>query len=330
MGKPVVKSWSVPWRRYVEKLPRASDNTTWTCDYLKEMAAPPSARAKWLELRTSCKAAHRNLAGKLYSEKSQGFIGPGSGITDPDAYAPTIGVEPKQITTTVRSSPVQVAPAISGPATVSAEPVSKEGYSPMETTVSGVGTSIGGVDVGFGPGGINVGGIPIPGTGGWGKSKCPGPYNFNPVTGGCDPKPGAFAGTPSCPDGYVYDTASGQCKKTGVVGAGQRWIPGGETGFVASTGWASTTAYGTQGVVPQSRPSMTLTCPRGYVLYGREPGMEVCMPKGLGLPNKMRKWPKTATPALSGQDMKTLRRIGTLQKRIKRVAQIAGYKGMKL
>lgn len=161
--------------------------------------------------------------------------------------------------------------------------------------------------------------------GGWGKSKCPGPFNFNPRTGGCDPKPGTFQpeGTGSCPQGTSYDPATGQCKKGGIGGWGERIIPGGDTGYVPQE-WTSTSAYGTQGVVPQSRPSSTLMCPKGYVLYGKEPGMEVCLPKGM-LPNKYRKWPKEAAPALSAGDMKTLRRIGTLQKRIKRVAGTAGF-----
>jgi hypothetical protein len=73
-----------------------------------------------------------------------------------------------------------------------------------------------------------------------------------------------------------------------------------------------------------TEPAQKLSCPRGYVLYGKEPGMEVCFPKGM-FPNKMRKWPKPTAPALSAQDMKTLRRIGTLQKRIRRVAGNAGF-----
>ena len=198
-------------------------------------------------------------------------------------------------------------------------------------SLSGIGTLIGtgvGGPIGGAIGG-GIGGL----LGGFGKSKCPGPFNYNPVTGGCDPKPGTgltggtggTGGVSPCPSGYAYDTATGQCKREGLVGIGERAVPGGATGYVPAGGsWTSTEAYGTTGVVPQAVASERLTCPRGYVLYGKQPGMEVCLPKGM-MPNKFRKWPKTPNPALSAQDMKTLRRIGTLQKRIRRVAGNAGF-----
>lgn len=182
-------------------------------------------------------------------------------------------------------------------------------------------------------GGIISAGIGL--LGGAGKSRCPGPYNYNPQTGGCDPKPGKFApggtgagATSSCPAGTTYDPATAQCKKGGLSGWTERVIPGGQTGYVDQQ-WTPTTAFGMQGLVPQTIPSSRLSCPAGYVLYGNKsgkaPGQEVCLPKGF-LSNKHRKWPKPPRPALTAQDVKTLNRINAIQRKVSNMAVKAGYR----
>lgn len=184
------------------------------------------------------------------------------------------------------------------------------------SVIPGVGTAIGGTAGA------------ILGLFGSGKSKCPGPYNYDPTTGGCVPKPGSFtvSTTPTssaCPPGSSYDPATGNCKVGGITGVVQRTLPGGATGYVDQQ-YTPTMAYGMQGFVPMTIPQTRLQCPAGYVLYGKQPGMEVCLPKGF-LANKHRKWPKSPNPALSAQDMRTLNRIRTLQNKIKRVANTAGF-----
>lgn len=209
--------------------------------------------------------------------------------------------------------------------------ISKAGGTPMVSTSSaGSLASL----VNLLPGGSIIGaGIDL--FGGLGKSKCPGPYNYNPRTGGCDPKPGTFVGgtgtnggaPKSCPSGTTYDAATGQCKVGGVTGAVQRGLPGGATGYV-SQDWTPTMAYGMQGFVPQTVPTSRLQCPAGYVLYGNKngqaPGMEICLPKGF-LANKHRKWPRPPRPAMTAQDVKTLNRINAIQRKVSNMAVKAGY-----
>lgn len=251
------------------------------------------------------------------------------------AYTPpAISTAPRVLIS--EPSPVS-APARAVDTTVKSVPTPKQGISTsgastVKTKYATLGSGLGSVLPGVGTvtGGV-VGGLIdlFPGTG---KSRCPGPFNYNPATGGCDPKPGRFApggtnGASSCPAGTTYDPATGQCKVGGVKGAVQRGLPGGATGYVAQE-FTPTTAFGMQGFVPQTVPQTRLMCPAGYVLYGnksgRNPGMEICLPKGF-LANKHRKWPKSPNPALSAQDMRTLNRIRTLQNKIKRVATTAGF-----
>lgn len=245
-------------------------------------------------------------------------------LSDNAASGTPIGITtPRIISTPAPATTAAPGRAIDNALKSSPTPVQPIGATPMKTASLGslVGTAIPGVGT-LGGGLIGAGIDAL--TGGMGKSKCPGPYNYNPTTGGCDPKPGSLAGT-TCPDGTTYDPSTGQCKVGGISGAVQRTLPGGQTGYVDPTGWAPTQAYGLQGVIPQAIPSQRLACPAGYVLYGKQPGMEVCLPKGF-LPNKHRKWPKAPRPALTSQDMRTLGKINTLQRRIASAAQKAGFK----
>lgn len=338
-GKPSVKKWTSSGYQYI--LPNPPGGGSWKCDAVAEQGISPRDRDAWYAVKPGCRGAYEATKGKAYSPSLGGFVGTFSG----GATSPT---DAKKITY-VPPPPAQPRPGISAstglndglaPQAIN----TNSGATPMVSTakagsLSSLGSLFSGAGTGAsvgGPVGGVVGGLIGLGSGliGSGKSKCPGPYNYNPMTGGCDPKPRALVGGvgagptgvgTGCPPGSTYDAASGKCKVGGISGAVQRTLPGGQTGYVEPTGnWQPTQAYGTTGIIPQSVATSRLECPRGYVLYGKEPGMEVCFPRGM-LPNKMRKWPKSPNPALSAQDMKTLRRIGTLQKKIKRVSGLAGF-----
>ena len=142
------------------------------------------------------------------------------------------------------------------------------------------------------------------------------------ISGGENPgSPGVQSSFSPCGTGYVY--RNGRCEKAGLEGFVERTLPGGDTGYYGAN-FQPTQAFGMAGFVPQAMQTQKLICPKGYVLYGKEPGMEVCLHKG-ALPNKHRKWPKGARPVMTAQDAKTLRRAASLQSKVKRIAQGAGF-----
>lgn len=298
------------------------------CDPVKELAHVSSAREEWYKACPKCRAQTALVSSLPYSPSLGAFVG--TGVTSPDAkqITATINPNPKPgITTTkVSTSSPQL------PQGISNQPGANTMVSTRRTaSLSGIGGIVGGTIGSIIPGIGTIGGGAIGSLLGGlgGASKCPGPYNYDPVTGGCVPKPGSLvaSGTRQCPDPTTeYDPSTGMCKKKGFTGWLQQTLPGGQTGYVkpSTNGWTATTFAGVEGFVPQAVPQQRLRCPQGYVLYGKQAGQETCLPKGF-LPNKHRKWPKSPNPALSAQDMKTLRRVNTLQKKIKRVAGTAGF-----
>lgn len=114
-----------------------------------------------------------------------------------------------------------------------------------------------------------------------------------------------------CAEGFQMNAAGG-CDRVGVVGAIQRFLPGGSTGTAVATSGAG------PGMLPIRAPfreqRLTLSCGPGWVL-----GMdELCYPKQM-LPNKWRKWPKGTKPFLTGGEVRVLRRAKSLEKRFKRL-----------
>jgi len=312
------------------------------CDIVQLRQLPKSAQTEYLKRCPSCQAQYQRTEGLQYSPTAQGFLG--AGVSAPDAITLRASPESKQIQPT-QKTPNTAKPGIdstsgswrTGTTTTPAQKAGANVNSVRNTAglggIAGLfGSTVGSVI----PGGGLITGV-LGGLLGGGSSQCPGPFNYNPVTGGCDPKArsGLVAtgtGGYGCPSGTSWDNATNSCKKTGIGGFVERTLPGGDTGYYSPTPtgepWQSTQAFGTSGVVPQAETTQRLHCPAGYVLYGnkngKNPGMEVCLPKGM-VANKHRKWPKSPNPALSAQDMKTLRRIGTLQRKIKRVAGVAGF-----
>lgn len=153
----------------------------------------------------------------------------------------------------------------------------------------------------------------------------------NLFTGGGD-SPGASA---SCPDGYQVNPQTGICEKTGVGGAVQRFIPGGQTGTMADAyGEAVVGAFGIPALVPaqvgtiQRRDGTTgavLRCPPGAVL-GRD---SLCYQKG-SISKQFRKWrPPSGRCPISKKDWAAIKAIGRVQKTIKKVASEAGMSAKK-
>jgi len=219
--------------------------------------------------------------------------------------------------------------------------------STMDSTLIGttIGTIIGG------PGGGTIGGLigsVIPG-----ESRCPGPYNYDPVTGGCVPKPdyltrtggGELPGSPGvnitgygtsgltstqCPTGYRWDGS--RCVVEGIGGYVERMLPGGSTGVLpqgsGGYGEAVVGAFGVPALVPaqvgQINGGPILRCPTGAVL-GKD---NLCYMKG-SIPSKYRKWRPGPRPLLTGGEMKMLRKINTLENKVKRAWSMAGKPGQR-
>lgn len=152
--------------------------------------------------------------------------------------------------------------------------------------------------------------------------------------GGNRPGAGTGASTPGegqggCPQGYEWDPRSGRCEQVGLGGLGRRLVPGGATGTLEDRyGEAVLGAFGTPAIVPAQvgtitdragNPSPIFRCPPGAVL-GKD---NLCYMKG-SIPRQFRKWKPSPKPPMSAADAKALRRIGTLQKKVKRLAGNAG------
>jgi len=173
--------------------------------------------------------------------------------------------------------------------------------------------------------GTGGGGMPAPGIynqsgGEWWRPLLDAGVNWAAGAIGGQGQGGSLAENP-CGQGYEF--RNGRCEKTGLGGAAERFLPGGETGYYGAD-FTPTSAFGMAGFVPQAMQTQRLVCPKGYVLFGKEPGMEVCLHKG-AMPNKLRKWPKGARPVMTAQDAKTLRRAKALQNKVKRIATGAGF-----
>lgn len=128
-------------------------------------------------------------------------------------------------------------------------------------------------------------------------------------------QPGAFGGMgATCPDGSF--PIAGRCVDP------LAFIPGGDPLVSTRTGVAVMGAFGipamTPAVVGQINGRPIRRCPSGAVL-GKD---ELCYMKG-SIPRQFRKWAPAPKPPMSAADAKALRRIGTLQKKVKKLASNA-------
>lgn len=250
-------------------------------------------------------------------------VGPGQYVKTP---IPTVSTNLKA--STAAKLPVPVAAAATLPATISSTPAPGSQLQPSEARMSGTLSSLGSLvgtgSVIAGPvgGAVGAGLSIITGLTSLGKSKCSGPYNYNPATGGCDPKPGTLTGTGTvtnpCSPGYTWNGS--QCVKTGVVGTIQQTLPGGQTGTQMDIyGNAVMGRYG-PALVPAVIAQPVRKCPPGMIL-GKDGN---CYDQ---LANKERMWPKGARPVLTGGEVKTLRKAKSLTKKVQRAWAAAGKPG---
>ena len=140
-------------------------------------------------------------------------------------------------------------------------------------------------------------------------------------------RPPASRGLTSCPQGYRNE--GGQCVETGWRGVAERVLPGGQSGtMVDEYGEAVLGSFGIPALVPaqvgQIHGNPILRCPPGAVL-GKD---NLCYQKS-SIPKAFRKWKPAAKPPMTAADARALRRIGTLQNRVKRLASSAGMTAKK-
>jgi len=123
---------------------------------------------------------------------------------------------------------------------------------------------------------------------------------------------GGAAALPSCGTGFHRD-AQGRCVKSGVIGALQRFVPGGKTGLqpmLEDFGEAVMGRFGAA-LVPAQLPATRLRCPRGAVL-----GMDDLCYNRRDLKKSERKWPPGTRPVLTGGQVNTLREAQRIQHRM--------------
>jgi len=134
-------------------------------------------------------------------------------------------------------------------------------------------------------------------------------------------QPGSTATTASlpplvgsgCSPGFERN-AAGQCQRSGIVGATQRFLPGGATGFQPEQfGAAVMGAFGAA-LEPAAMASTRLMCPRGTVL-GRD---NLCYNRR-DLRKSERKWDPGTKPVLTGGQVNTLKKAQRIQERMKKL-----------
>jgi len=252
---------------------------------------------------------------------------PPPSIQEVQKYAgPLMTVSKEEPVSSVIAGPMTLVPApsavpvSSGPSVYSPQPTTRT-ISPemgLQTSEGVLGAIVGGLTglVTGGPAGALIGAV-TGAVGGGETTTSPGTqptgYTVPTITTGC-------------PTGYKYQ--NGQCVVEGVTGLLQRAIPGGQTGTLPSTGYGNAVMGGfgipalEPAVVGQINGGPILRCPAGSVL-GKD---NLCYQKGT-ITNKQRKWPKGPRPLLTGGEMKTLRKVKSLENKVKRAWQTAGKPG---
>ena len=130
-------------------------------------------------------------------------------------------------------------------------------------------------------------------------------------------------GGSGCPTGYTWNPTIGECIEVGGNGStGVSIAPGSGYGAAVMGSFGIPALQPAQvGEVRNSRGGISpiLRCPPGAVL-GKD---NLCYMKG-SIPRQYRKWKPKPKPVMSAADAKALRRIGTLQKKVTRLAGSAG------
>jgi len=122
-----------------------------------------------------------------------------------------------------------------------------------------------------------------------------------------------------CEPGFERDQETGRCKRSGLIGGVQRFLPGGETGFApAPSVNGGGLVPGAQ--APQIRTTQTRVCPKKFILGADG----LCYVKAL-LPVKLRMHRPDARPPISASQWRKLRTANTVRNKAKEIAVTAGF-----
>jgi hypothetical protein len=129
-----------------------------------------------------------------------------------------------------------------------------------------------------------------------------------------------------CPTGFRMNPSTGRCEKVGVVGAIERFVPGGATGTLPAVrddfGPAVVGQWGVPALEPATVTAVRRRCPKGAVLGDDD----LCYQKG-SIPRKNRKWPPPARPLLTGGETKIIRKAKALEGRVETAWKSVGKPG---
>lgn len=180
----------------------------------------------------------------------------------------------------------------------------------------------------YGSGLVATGGIGIPTIGGGGGIPSVGDligWGVGQAQGYIERKlAGAAQNEPQCASGRIK--VGNQCVDPGAA------LPGGTPLMVPAGGQAVMGVMGAPALSPtvvgevarsNGQVGVIRRCPAGLVL-GKD---NLCYAKG-SIPNKLRKWPKTARPPVSAYDARMMRKYGangSKRNGVKRLAQEAGF-----
>lgn len=122
-----------------------------------------------------------------------------------------------------------------------------------------------------------------------------------------------------CEPGFERDLETGRCKRIGITGAVQRFLPGGETGFAPDLGVnGGALVPGAQ--APRIRVTETRVCPKKFILGADG----LCYVKAL-LPVKLRMHRPDRRPPISASQWAKLRTAETVRNKAKQIAMTAGF-----
>lgn len=151
--------------------------------------------------------------------------------------------------------------------------------------------------------------------------RCPAGFTSGP-RGECVPQ-ATFAPTMMNTAPATRTAIQDQVPVPGVMGAVQRFLPGGKTGFQDAFGEAVMGRYGA-GLEPAGVQSVVFRCPKGMVLGDDN----ICYDKPLA--NAKRKWPRGRRPLLTGGEMRAISTAasaaGKLEKKQKQLQRLGMLK----
>ncbi len=135
-----------------------------------------------------------------------------------------------------------------------------------------------------------------------------------------------------CPEGFQINPRTGACERRGLIGLGERMVPGGATGTLGGGGEATVGAFGLPAMLPAQVGTIQrndgsfgaiLRCGAGMVL-GKD---DLCYPTQiLTGRSRFRKHKKARRAPVTAADAEAIRRAARTKDRVKRLAKDVGLK----